>query len=167
MTAPDLGFAVVGTGVAGHYHATAIAQTPGARLVAVCRANAARTGESTAQFGVPCEPDLDALLARSDVDVVCIATPSGLHAQQALAAARARKHVLVEKPLALTLADADALIAECRRSAVLLGVMLQRRTDPTFRAIRAGIEQGALGRLVSGLISIPYLRPQRYYDSAP
>ena len=166
MTAPDLGFAIVGTGVAGHYHATAIAQTAGARLVAVCRADAARAGECAAQFGAPCEPNLATLLARPDVDVVCIATPSGLHAQQALAAARARKHLLVEKPMALTLADADALIAECHHSGVLLGVMLQRRTDPTFRAVRAGIEQGALGRLVSGLISIPYLRPQSYYDSA-
>lgn len=166
MSSAELGYAIVGTGVAGRYHATAIAQTPGARLVAVCRADPARADECAARFGVPCESNLDALLARPDVDVVCIATPSGLHAQQAIAAARARKHVLVEKPMALTLADADALIAECRACGVLLGVMLQRRTDPGFRAVRDAIEHGDLGRLVSGLVSIPYLRPQSYYDSA-
>ncbi len=166
MHTSDLGFAVVGTGVAGRYHATAIAQTDGARLVAVCRGDSSRADESALEFGVPCEPNLDALLARPDVDVVCIATPSGLHAQQAMAAARARKHVLLEKPMALTLADADAVIAECRKHDVLLGVMLQRRTDPAFRAVRDAIERGELGRLVSGLITIPYLRPQSYYDSA-
>src|SRR5262245_32013662 len=92
------------------YHAAGIARTPGARLVAVCREDAARAEEAAAQFDVPCERHLEALLARPDVDAVCICTPSGQHAAQAVAAARAGKHVLVEKPMALSLADADAMI---------------------------------------------------------
>jgi predicted dehydrogenase len=96
MTATDLGFAIVGAGMVARYHATAIAQTAGARLVAVCRADSARAEETAAHFGAPCETSYEALLARSDVDVVCLCTPSGLHATQAIAAARAGKHVLVE-----------------------------------------------------------------------
>jgi UDP-N-acetyl-2-amino-2-deoxyglucuronate dehydrogenase len=148
------------------YHAQAIAATPGARLVAVCRGDASRAAEASAEFGVPCERGDEALLARPDVDAVCVATPSGRHAVQVIAAARAGKHVLVEKPLALTLADADAMIAACRSAGVRLGVALQRRTEPCYRALQAVIAAGGLGRLVLGSTTVPYFRAQSYYDSA-
>ncbi|MFL5802400.1 MAG: Gfo/Idh/MocA family protein [Roseiflexaceae bacterium] len=166
MAKTEIGFGVVGAGMVARYHATAIGRTPGARLVAVCRDNAGRAAEAAAQFGVPCEPGLAALLARPDVDAVCICTPSGRHAAQAIAAARAGKHVLVEKPMALTLADADAMIAASRDHGVRLAVALQRRADPVFQSVRAAIESGALGRLTLGAISVPYLRAQSYYESA-
>ena len=70
-----IGFALVGAGMVARYHADAIAQTPGARLVAAYRADAARAAEIEAQFGVPCETNYHALLARPDIDVVCICTP--------------------------------------------------------------------------------------------
>ncbi|NJL26819.1 MAG: Gfo/Idh/MocA family oxidoreductase, partial [Thermoanaerobaculia bacterium] len=125
----EIGFGIVGAGMVARYHTAAIAATPGARLAAICRADSARAAETSAELGVPCEPSLEALLDRPDVDAVCLCTPSGLHAEQTLAAARAGKHVLVEKPMALTLADADAMIAACRSAGVLLGVTFQRRTD--------------------------------------
>ncbi len=163
---PPVGFAIVGAGMVAHYYAEAIAKTPGAQLVAVCRADPARVVETEARFGVPCEASNAVLLARTDVEVVCICTPSGLHAEQTLAAAQAGKHVLVEKPMALTLADADAMIHTCRQSGVLLGVALQRRTDPGFAAAQAAIAAGALGRLVLGCVTVPYLRTRDYYASA-
>jgi predicted dehydrogenase len=162
----ELRFGIIGTGMVANYHAEAIAKTDGARLVAVCRAKAGASAEAAERFGVPCEPTVDALLARHDVDAVCICTPSGLHAAQTIAAAQAGKRVLVEKPLALTLADADAMISACHAAGVQLGVALQRRTDPEFRAVRAAIEAGELGRLTLGSVCVPYLRPQSYYDSA-
>jgi predicted dehydrogenase len=164
--ASTLGFAILGAGMVARYHATAIERTPGARLVAVSRSDPARAEETAAQFGVPCQTDYAALLARSDVDAVCICTPSGLHAEQTIAAARAGKHVLVEKPIALTLADADAMIAACEQAGVRLGVALQRRTEPEFQRVQAAIAAGELGRLVLGNINMPYLRLQSYYDSA-
>jgi UDP-N-acetyl-2-amino-2-deoxyglucuronate dehydrogenase len=148
------------------YHAQAIAATPGARLVAVSRSDPSKAAAAAAEFGVPCETSDAALLARSDVDAVCICTPSGAHARQTLAAARAGKHVLVEKPMALTLADADAMIAACRSAGVVLGVALQRRTEPAYQLVHRAIEAGALGRPVLGLALIPYFRAQAYYDSA-
>lgn len=161
----ELGFAILGTGMVARYHATAVAQTPGTRLVAVCGSGPERA-EAAARFGAPYVDDYRALLARPDVDVVCICTPSGLHAEQAIAAARAGKHVLVEKPMALTLADADAMISASREAGVLLGVALQRRTDPVFKAVHASIVAGEMGRLVLGSVTVPYLRTQEYYDSA-
>jgi len=104
MSSSDLGFAIVGTGVAGRYHATAIAQTAGARLVAVCRADASRADECVSQFGVPCERNFDALLARADVEVVCIATPSGLHA-----------------PQGLFFSDGRLIVADCLADQVVVG----------------------------------------------
>jgi UDP-N-acetyl-2-amino-2-deoxyglucuronate dehydrogenase len=166
MTTSELGFAIVGTGMIARYHAQAIADTPGARLAALCASSPERAAEAAAHFGVAADHRLDAVLARPDVDVVCICTPSGLHAEQAIAAARAGKHVLVEKPLALSLADADAMIATAREAGVLLAVALQRRTDPDFVAVRRAIEGGELGRMTLGTVSVPYVRPQSYYDSA-
>ncbi len=163
---PPIGFAIVGTGMVARYHAEAVSRTAGARLVAVCGSSPGRSAEAAERFGVPYESSYEALLARGDVDVVCVCTPSGLHAAQTIAAAQAGKHVLVEKPLALTLADADAAISACGAAGVLLAVALQRRSDPAFRAVREAIESGDLGRMVLGTVSVPYSRPQSYYDSA-
>lgn len=166
MTEHVIRFGIIGTGVAGGFHAQAIARTPGARLVAVCAARPELAADLAARYHAEVAQDIPALLARDDIDAVSICTPSGQHAEQGIAAARAGKHVLVEKPLALTLADADALIAACRNAGVQLGVALQRRTDPDFRAARDAIAAGALGRMVLGAMTVPYLRPQSYYDSA-
>lgn len=158
--------AIVGAGMVARYHADAIGDTPGARLVAICRSGPERAAAAAQEFGVPCETSYTALLARSDVDAVSLCTPSGVHAPQAIAAAKAGKHVLVEKPMALTLADADAMIAACRAARVQLAVALQRRTEPCYQAVRAAIAAGELGKLVLGTTTVPYSRPQSYYDSA-
>lgn len=161
-----LHFAIAGTGMIARYHAQAIARIRGAELVAVARSSPEHAAETATDFGVPCETSYEALIARADVDVVCICTPSGLHAAQTIAAAQAGKHVLVEKPMALTPEDADAAIAACRTAGVTLGVALQRRTDPRLGAVKTAIDAGELGRIVLGNVSVPYTRPQDYYDSA-
>jgi UDP-N-acetyl-2-amino-2-deoxyglucuronate dehydrogenase len=174
MAGTEIGFGLVGTGMIARYHADAIAQTQGARLRAICRSasagddpeRGARMAEAEARFGVPCETSYEALLAREDVDVVCICTPSGLHAEQAIVAAHAGKHALVEKPMALRVADADAMIAAFNGANRRLGIVLQRRADPVFRAVRNAIEAGQLGKLTLGSVTVPYYREQSYYDSA-
>ena len=162
----SLGFAIVGTGMVARYHAQAIRSTDGTHLAAVCRADAARRAEAEKELGAPCSESYEALLARPDVDAVCLCTPSGLHAAQAVQAARAGKHVLVEKPMALTLEDAASMIDACATAGVKLGVVLQRRADPSFQALRASITAGELGTPVLGIATVPYLRGQAYYDSA-
>ena len=104
-----VGFAILGAGMVADYHCQAIAANAelGARLVAVGYYNPTRFAEISTKFGVPCV-NQEELLADPTVDVVCICTPSGQHAAQTIAAAGAGKHVLVEKPMALSLADAEA-----------------------------------------------------------
>ena len=166
-TNQEVGFAILGTGMVADYHCQAIAANAelGARLVAVGHYRQDRFPEIGDRFGVPCLSQAD-LLAHPDVDVVCICTPSGQHAEQAIAATAAGKHLLVEKPLAIDLADADAMIAACDRAGMRLGVTLQRRALPLFQNIRQAIEAGDLGVLTLGTITMPYYRPQEYYDQA-
>jgi len=158
-------FAILGTGMVADYHRQAIEANEGARLVAVGHHDPARFDEISQRFGVPCFSE-EELFANPEVDAVCICTPSGQHAAQAIAAARAGKHVLVEKPMALTLADADAMIRACEEAGMRLGVVLQRRAEPLFRRVKEAIDAGDLGELTLAAVSLPYLRPQSYYEQA-
>jgi len=162
-----IGFGILGSGMVADYHRQAIAANAdlGARLTAVGHYDPARYARISERFGAPCLGQKE-LLAHPDVDVVCICTPSGQHAAQAIAAAQAGKHVLVEKPMALTLAGADAMIAACRQAGVRLGVVLQRRTEPLFERIHRAIQAGDFGPLTLGIVTMPYVRPQSYYDQA-
>lgn len=166
-TRNPLGFAILGTGMVADYHRQAIQanEAAGARLVAVSHHDPARFDEISARFGVPCFSP-DELLAHAEVDAVCICTPSGQHAAQAIAAAKAGKHVLVEKPMALSLADADAMIWACEEAGVRLGFVLQRRAEPLFRRVKEALGAGDLGEPTLAAVSLPYLRPQGYYDQA-
>lgn len=163
----DIRFAIVGPGAAARHHRQAIDENSdhGARLAAVAHYDPDRFEAIERRYGVPCQT-LDAVLDRSDVDAVCICTPSGLHADQTVAAARAGKHVLVEKPMALTLDDADRMIAACEDAGVQLGVVYQRRAVPLFQDIREAIEDDRLGTLTLGAVVLPYHRDQAYYDQA-
>jgi UDP-N-acetyl-2-amino-2-deoxyglucuronate dehydrogenase len=164
---PEVGFAILGAGMIAEYHAKAIAANAenGARLVAVGHYDPQRFAEIEQRFGVPCRAEAE-LLSDPRVDVLCICTPSGQHAGQAIAAAWAGKHVLVEKPIATRVADADAMIAACQENHVTLGVAFQSRTKPMFQRIHAAIQAGELGELTLGLVNLPYYRAQSYYDQA-
>jgi UDP-N-acetyl-2-amino-2-deoxyglucuronate dehydrogenase len=161
------GFAILGAGMVAEYHRQAIEANAdiGARLVAVGHYNPDRFEAIAADFGAPCTTH-GQLLSNPAVDIVCICTPSGQHADQAIAAAQAGKHVLVEKPMALNLDDADAMIETCSRERVKLGVVLQRRAEPLFRRVREAISGGDLGELTLGIVTIPYVRPQAYFEQA-
>ena len=163
-----LGIGIAGAGVAAEFHLQAIRanEAAGVRLVSVADSNRARFPEIGATFGVACV-GLGEMLADRRVDVVSICTPSSMHAEHAIAAARAGKHVLVEKPLALSLGDADAVIAACTEAGVTLGVVLQRRTDPVFQAVHRAIAAGDLGELTAGMVSMPYYRSPAYYAQSP
>ncbi len=163
----ELGFAILGAGMVAEYHLNAIQECAdlGARLVGVGHYNPARYEDISQRFGAPAS-SYDELLANPAVDAVCICTPSGYHAQQAIAAASSGKHVLVEKPMALSLADADAMIAACRDSGVQLGVCLQRRAEPLFRRVHDAIHGGDLGEITIGVVTMPYLRDEPYYAQA-
>ena len=162
-----INFAILGAGMVAEYHLQAIqaCAREGARLAGVGHYNADRFEEISERFGVAARPYED-LLADPDIDAVCICTPSGQHAQQTIAAASSGKHVLVEKPMALSLADADAMIAACRENGVRLGVCLQRRAEPLFRRVHDAIHGGDLGEITLGVVTMPYYRDEAYYAQA-
>jgi len=160
------GFGIVGTGVIAAMHADALATLPGARLVAVTDVASQAASAFAAARGCAAAPGLDALLARPDVDVVCVCVPSGLHAEVGVRAARAGKHLVVEKPIDVTLASADRLIEAARAAGVALTVISQHRFDPGLIELKRLLGAGALGRLVLGEASTKWYRRQAYYDSA-
>jgi len=160
------GFGIVGTGVIAAMHADALATLPGARLVAVTDVASQAASAFAAARGCAAAPGLDALVARPDVDVVCVCVPSGLHAEVGVRAAQAGKHLVVEKPIDVTLASADRLIEATRAAGVALTVISQHRFDPDLIELKRLLGAGALGRLVLGEASTKWYRRQAYYDSA-
>lgn len=106
---------------------------------------------------------LDRFLDREALDIVAVGTPSGLHAEHATAAARRGIHVLVEKPIDVTTARADALIATARAAGVTLGVIFQDRVKPAVRDLKSRVTSGALGRLLLVRAQVPWWRPPEYY----
>jgi UDP-N-acetyl-2-amino-2-deoxyglucuronate dehydrogenase len=160
------GFGIVGTGVIGAWHADAIAMLPDARLAAVTDVAADAAAAFAAAYGCVAEPDLDTLLARRDVEVVCVCVPSGLHAEVGVRAARAGKHLVVEKPIDVSLDAADRLIEAARTAGVAMTVISQHRFDPGLVELKRLLDEDALGRLVLGEASTKWYRTQAYYDSA-
>jgi UDP-N-acetyl-2-amino-2-deoxyglucuronate dehydrogenase len=165
------GFGIVGTGVIAAWHADAIALLsktglPEARLVAVTDVAPGAAAAFAAARGGTAEPDLAALLARRDVEVVCVCVPSGLHALVGVQAAKAGKHLVVEKPIDVSLDAADRLIEAAEAAGVALTVISQHRFDLGLVELKRLLGAGALGRLVLGEASTKWYRTQAYYDSA-
>ena len=161
-----LRFALVGAGVIGEVHAEALAALPDvAELVAVVDRDPAKARELAARYGAESATDLDAVLRRDDVDVVTICTPSGVHADGAVAALDAGKHVVVEKPIDITLAAADRIIDAEKRSGKTVAVISQHRFDRSTEKVLAAVRDGRLGTITSAIASHAWWRGQTYYDS--
>jgi len=148
-----------------NFHAKAIADIRGARVVA-CFDTFAKSADRLAS-ATGCRPysDLKQFLGDPDLDVVTIGTPSGAHMEPALAAARAGKHVIVEKPLEITLRRCDRLIDACDKSNVVLSTVFPSRFHESSRLIKKAIEQNRFGRLTVGDAYVKWFRTQEYYDS--
>jgi UDP-N-acetyl-2-amino-2-deoxyglucuronate dehydrogenase len=160
------GFGIIGAGVIAAVHAEAIGMVPGARLVAVTDVVPESAKELAGRFGCAAEPNLDALLARADIDVVSICVPSGLHAEVGTQAVAAGKHLVIEKPIDVTLEAADRLIEAARAAGVVMTVISQHRFDTGLDELRRLLDSGALGTLLLGDASTKWYRTQGYYDSA-
>ena len=167
-TMDELRFAILGAGMVAQYHKAAIEANSekGAKLVAISHHRPESRHRIESEFGVRCVP-YDDVLSDKSIDVVCICTPSGQHAAQSLAAIHKGKHVLVEKPMALSLNDAREMIKQAWENDVYLSVALQRRADPIFNRVYQAIQNGDLGTLTLASIVMPYFRDQAYYNQAP
>ncbi|XZE51768.1 Gfo/Idh/MocA family protein [Planctomycetaceae bacterium SH139] len=160
-----LRFGIVGCGMIAKFHAHAIRDNPTTSLGGAW----SRRGETTAEFAKTFDcrgyDSLDAMLADPEIDAISICSPSGAHLDPALAAARAGKHVVVEKPLEVTTQRCDAIIEACEQHKVKLAVTFQSRFHRSSQLLKVAVEQGRFGRITLGDAYVKWFRSQEYYDS--
>jgi UDP-N-acetyl-2-amino-2-deoxyglucuronate dehydrogenase len=167
---PDRGefrVALVGCGRISRNHFDALRKVHGLSLAAVCDVVPARARAAGLENGVPWFAAYEEMLATAPSDAVTICTPSGLHPAHGIAAARAGKHVITEKPMAINLGDADELIAACDTAGVQLFVVKQNRLNAPIRLLRRAVDKGRFGRIYLANSTVRWTRPQDYYDQAP
>jgi UDP-N-acetyl-2-amino-2-deoxyglucuronate dehydrogenase len=158
------GVGIVGAGTIGKVHAAELAEVENAQLVALVEPREEAGRELAGSHGVDWHPDLEGLLARDDVDVVVLCTPSGMHPDGAVAAARAGKHVISEKPMAITLDGVDRMIGACREACVALSVIFQYRFNCDALRMKRALDAGLFGRPVLCNALVHWHRTQAYYD---
>ena len=164
MRSSSFGFGLVGTGLIAGFHARAIAETAGAHLVGVAGRSREKARAFAREHGAAFATDeVGELVARDDIQVVCVATPSGAHLSPALAAIRAGKHVVVEKPLEITVARADEILRAAAAAGVRVAPIFQARFGPGARALKAAVTAGRFGRLTLSSAYVKWHRAPEYY----
>lgn len=166
-----LGFALLGCGRIARKHADILGGglVPTAKLVAVCDINEEKARSFGEKYGVPWFIDTHAMMDKmqAEIHVVCVLTESGNHCRDTVALARYGKHVVVEKPMALTLDDADRMIRTCDEARIKLFVVKQNRYNLPVQKLRQALEAGRFGKLVLGTVRVRWCRTQKYYDQDP
>ena len=157
--------AILGLGKVAHTHARALGVVPESDFVAVCSRDAARAAEFAAQYGVGAYADLGTMIRDAAVQAVIICTPHPFHALPAIEAAGAGVHVLVEKPLAVSLKDCDAMLAAAARAGVKMGVVTQRRLYEPVQRVWSAIQAGKIGQPLLGELVMLSWRDQAYYQA--
>lgn len=161
-----IGVAIVGCGMIARFHIAALAEIPGTRVVALVDKKPGQAASLRDALRLSCDvyEDMEPALARKDVQIVIVATPSGIHMDPAVAAANAGKHVVVEKPLEITVERCDRIIDACDRAGVKLCTIFPSRFGDANRVLKAALDAGRFGRLTLGETTCKWWRPQSYYD---
>jgi UDP-N-acetyl-2-amino-2-deoxyglucuronate dehydrogenase len=158
--------ALIGCGRIAKRHAELLGtgQIEGARLAAVCDRNPDRAAAFGSRYAVPAFTTIDELLRAPAIDAVAVLTPSGLHAEHAVRVAASGRHVIVEKPMALTMAGAESMIAAADAAGVQLFVVKQNRFNVPVVKAREALDAGRFGKLVLGTVRVRWCRDQAYYN---
>ncbi len=166
MEEKKMRFGVIGCGMVAEIHAAALASLPGAKLLGATDNNLQKRLTFCEKYAIMPYESTETLLADAAVEAVCICTPSCFHAELAVVALRAGKHVVLEKPMALNTAEADRVLAACRESGRLLTVISQLRFSPDVQKVKELMERGALGKMVYCDLSMRYWRSEDYFSSS-
>jgi predicted dehydrogenase len=164
-----LNFALVGCGRIVKRHAELLShgQIKHSSLAAVCDIVPEKAEKIGTEFGVPYYTDMHKMMSEEEIDVVSVLTESGNHARHVLELAPYKKHVVVEKPMALSLDDAEEMIKACDHNRCKLFVIKQNRFNVPVMKLREALEAGRFGKLVLGTVRVRWCRPQAYYDQDP
>ena len=160
-----IGFGIVGCGMIASFHAEAIKHIKGAKIVA-CYDSRPEAADrfAAANPAVTVYRELDAMLADGNVHIVTICTPSGAHMEPAVKAANAGKHVVVEKPMEITLKRCDAILDACKKNGVMVCPIFPSRFSPANIALKEAVDEGRFGKLTLGDTYVKWWRTQQYYD---
>ncbi len=159
-------FGIIGAGLIADFHARAINDTPNAKLVGCCDKLPERAKKLAEEFGVRAFKNYQAMLRSDQIDVVTIATPSGFHAEPTIAAAKAGKHVICEKPLEVTLKRIDRMIEAHEKAGTRLGGIFPYRFNDMMTPLRQAINSGRLGVITYAGIYVPWWRTDAYYKDS-
>lgn len=158
------GFGILGAGAIADIHADAISKIANAKLIGVYNRNFDKAQSFSERQACEAFEELDALLEREDLDIICVCTPSGLHEELALKAIQKGKHCLIEKPLEINTQRCDRLIAEANKQGVQLGVIFQSRFYPESKLIKQAIDKQWFGKLAIGSAYVKWSRSEAYYQ---
>jgi UDP-N-acetyl-2-amino-2-deoxyglucuronate dehydrogenase len=169
MRRMPLACGLLGCGHVAHRHARALldGRVPGVQLAAVADNNVARANAFGRQYGVASFASIDRMVLGSNLDIISILTPSGLHAQHIREAIEHDLVIVVEKPLALSVDDVDQILACCKVRSIRLFVVMQYRLNPILRELRGALDRHILGDLNYGSVRVRLSRPQEYYAREP
>lgn len=157
---------LIGGGNISETHARAALAIPGAEITAICGSNPQKVAALCGKYGGVPFTSLEKFLSHRPMDLVILGSPSGVHAEQGIAAARHGLHVLTEKPIDITTARADELVAEAEKARVKLGVIFQDRTKPDIIRLKKFVGDGGLGKLILASASVKWYRPPEYYGGS-
>jgi predicted dehydrogenase len=159
-----LGFGFIGAGAIAHFHAKAVAASRGGALIGVASRSLGSARAFAAEHGIGfATDDVKELLKQPGLDAVCITTPSALHLEPALAAIRARKHLMIEKPIDSTVEGTDHILDEAARAGVRVGSIFQARFGDAARQLKSAIDAGRFGRMVLASCYVKWNRTTGYY----
>lgn len=161
----EYGFGIIGVGMIANFHAQAIGQIPNARVAAACDVVPERAEDFAKKYNCKAYSDIDKMLADDDVHVVTVCTPSGSHMDPVLAAARAGKHAICEKPIEITLDRIDRMIEAHDKAGTKLGGIFNSRQEAVNRMLKETVDSGRLGTMVFAGGYVPWHRSQEYYDT--
>jgi UDP-N-acetyl-2-amino-2-deoxyglucuronate dehydrogenase len=161
-----LKFAIVGCGRISQRHAKHIKNTEGAELVATCDIIEERADKLATEYGAKAYASIEALLENEDVNIVSICSPNGLHAEHSILSLKAGKHVLCEKPMAISVYDCGEMIKTAEKANKRLFVIKQNRYNPPVDAVKKAIEEGRMGKINSVQLSCFWNRNEAYYENS-
>ncbi len=162
-----LGFGILGAGLVAPFHAKSVSDAEGGRMVAFCDIDRERADKRAAEYGARAYYSLEEMLEDPEIDVVSVALPNHLHHDAVVQCARAGKHVITEKPPAMSLRETDDMIQACKEAGVKLACAVQSRLRKAVQAMKQAVGSGRFGKLLHADAFIKWFRTQEYYHSDP